>query len=120
MHQWLRLVMATGALALSTAHAHTQLAGSTPADGSEVGEPVTELVLEFGGDVRLTAVTLTDSNGAKKSIADVPTAIAAEFSLEIVDVLAPGDYVATWRAVGGDTHIVSGELRFRVTAAHAH
>ena len=73
-------VVLLGAIAISTARAHTPLASSAPAAGSSVAAPVKELVLEFGADVRLTAVTLTDSAGAKKALADVPTAVAAKFS----------------------------------------
>jgi copper resistance protein C len=111
-------VVLLGAIAISTARAHTPLASSAPAAGSAVAAPVKELVLEFGDDVRLTAVTLADSAGSMKTLADVPTAVAAKFSLAVRDELAPGDYVVTWRAVGADSHIVSGEVRFSVTAAH--
>jgi methionine-rich copper-binding protein CopC len=31
--------------------------------------------------------------------------------------LAPGAYKVVWRAVGGDTHIISGEFGFTVVAA---
>jgi len=120
MHGWLHLAMLAGTLALPVANAHTPLADSVPANGAEVPPPVTELVLEFRDDVRLTAVTLADSGGAKKTLAAIPTTVAPKFNIAVRDELAPGDYVVTWRAVGGDTHIVSGELRFKVTAAHAH
>lgn len=110
-----------GALAMATgAAAHTKLTSTVPAEGGSMPAPVKELVLEFAGDVRLTAVTLADAAGAKKTIADVPTALAAKFSLAVRDELAPGGYVITWRAVGADTHVVSGEIHFTVTAAHSH
>jgi methionine-rich copper-binding protein CopC len=102
------------------AYAHTPLASSVPAAGSTVPAPVMEIVLEFGGDVRLTALALTDAAGAKKAVADLPTAIQKKFTVAIHDELAPGAYVATWRAVGADTHVVSGEIKFSVAAAHSH
>lgn len=120
MHRRLLLAILAGTLTLSAANAHTPLAESVPANGAEVTPPVSELVLDFGDDVRLTAVTLADSSGARKALAAIPTAVAPKFSIAVRDELAPGDYVVTWRAVGGDTHIVSGEFRFKVTAAHAH
>jgi methionine-rich copper-binding protein CopC len=101
------------------AHAHTQLKGSAPAADASVAAP-SSLELEFGGDVRLTSVQLTDSAGAAKHLDAVPTAAASKFSLSVHEPLAPGAYKVVWRAVGGDTHIVSGEFSFTVTAAHSH
>jgi hypothetical protein len=102
------------------AHAHTPLVSSTPADKASVPGPVREIALEFGGDVRLTAVVLADSAGAKKAVGDIPTTVAAKLTVAVRDELAPGDYVATWRAVGADTHVISGEIHFSVTAPHSH
>jgi methionine-rich copper-binding protein CopC len=110
-----------GSLALATgAEAHTKLTVTVPAEAASVPAPVKEIVLEFAGDVRLTAVALNDASGAKKAVADVPTALAAKFALAVRDELAPGSYVVTWRAVGADTHVVSGEIHFSVTAPHSH
>jgi methionine-rich copper-binding protein CopC len=121
MKQSMVALLAAGALAVATgAAAHTPLKASAPAEGASVAAPVKEIVLEFGGDVRLTAVALNDAAGAKKAVADVPTTLAAKFSLPVRDELAPGAYTVTWRAVGADTHVVSGEIHFTVAAAHSH
>jgi methionine-rich copper-binding protein CopC len=110
-----------GSLAFASGvDAHTKLASSAPAEGASAPAPVKEIVLEFAGDVRLTVVTLAGAAGEKKAIDDVPTALAAKFSLAVRDELAPGSYVVTWRAVGADTHVVSGEIHFSVAAAHSH
>ena len=113
-------LLALAACTALSAYAHTPLAKSSPADGGSVAAPLDALVLEFGADVRLTALSLVDSAGAKKTLDAVPTAIAAKFTVAVREPLAPGDYVATWRAVGGDTHIISGAIRFTVAAAHSH
>lgn len=107
-------------IVVAAAHAHTPLTSSTPADKASVAAPVQEIALQFGADVRLTAVALADTAGAKKKVGDVPTAVAATFTIAVRDELAPGDYVATWRAVGADTHVISGEIHFTVTPAHSH
>ena len=112
--------LAVVGLAAWPAYAHTPLTSSVPPAGSTVAAPVKEIVLEFGGDVRLTALALADSAGKQKKVADVPTEIAKKFTVAIRDELAPGDYVATWRAVGADTHVVSGEIKFSVAPAHSH
>jgi methionine-rich copper-binding protein CopC len=119
MKTWAFAALAFVGLALPI-HAHTPLTSSVPAAGSAVPVPVKEIVLEFGGDVRLTALALTDAAGAKKAVADLPTAIQKKFTVAVRDELPPGAYVATWRAVGADTHVVSGEIKFRVAAAQQH
>lgn len=106
------------ALALA-AHAHTQLKSSSPAADASVAAPQA-IELTFAGDVRLTSAQLTDSAGVSKHLDAVPTEAASTFSLKVHEPLAPGAYKVVWRAVGGDTHIVSGEFGFTVVTAHAH
>ena len=101
----------------SIAAAHTPLTASVPAPKATVFRPVKEIVLEFGGDVRLTAVVLTDSQGGNKKVAAVPAVIAKKFTLAVEEDLKPGAYTVNWRAVGGDTHVVSGDFGFTVAAA---
>lgn len=117
MRNLLVALIALSAVSFATARAHTPLASSAPGNGASVAAPVEELMLEFREPVRLTAVTLADSSGKERALGAVPTEIAARFTLAVRDDLAPGDYSITWRAVGADTHIVSGEVRFTVTAS---
>jgi methionine-rich copper-binding protein CopC len=109
-----------GALAFAlltlSAGAHTPLKSSVPAAGSSVQPPVAALTLEFGDAVRLTALALADSAGTAKRLDELPTKIDAKFTIAVRDDLPPGDYIATWRAVGADTHVISGEIRFKVAA----
>ena len=119
MKQMFCAALAVVGLALPV-YAHTPLTSSQPAAGGTVSAPVKEIVLEFGGDVRLTALALADATGKQRKLAEIPTEIAKKFTLAVRDELEPGDYVATWRAVGADTHVVSGEIKFRVAAAHSH
>jgi hypothetical protein len=78
---------------------------------------VRELVLEFAGDVRLTAVSIATAGGERKAVDPPPETIGAKFMVAVRDELSPGEYVVTWRAVGGDTHVVSGEFRFTISGA---
>jgi methionine-rich copper-binding protein CopC len=117
----MRLLIAV-ALAWSVAlavYGHTPLQVSSPAADSSVAAP-RAIQLTFGGDVRLTSVALTDAGGAAKHLDAVPTEIASVFSLAVHEPLAAGAYKVVWRAVGGDTHIISGEFAFTVVATHAH
>lgn len=107
--------LAIGLLTLS-AEAHTPLASSVPAEGSSVPTPVDSLVLEFGDPVRLTALSLADAAGTAKEVGGLPATIAAKFTIAVRDELTPGDYVATWRAVGADAHVISGAIHFKVAA----
>ena len=115
-----RSIMLVVSFALAAvAQAHTPLKSSAPAADASVNAP-TAIELAFSGDVRLTSVALTDAGGAAKHLDAVPTAIASTFSLAVHEPLTPGAYKVVWRAVGGDTHIISGEFAFTVVAAHAH
>jgi methionine-rich copper-binding protein CopC len=116
MRRLLALVLGT-AVAFA-AQGHTKLATTTPAADASVATP-RAIELTFEGDVRLTSVSLSDALGAAKQLDAVPTAVASEFELAIRETLAPGDYKVVWRAVGGDTHIVSGEFAFKVVATPA-
>ena len=112
------IALALGLALAAAAQAHTPLKASVPAADASVPAPKS-VELTFGGDVRLTSVTLTDSTGAAKHTDAVPTDVASTFSLSIHEPLAPGAYKVVWRAVGGDTHIISGEFGFTVVAAPA-
>ena len=101
----------------SIAAAHTPLTASIPAAEATVVAPVKAIVLEFGGDVRLTALVLTDAQGGNKNVAAIPAAVAKKFTLAVEDDLKPGTYTVNWRAVGADTHVVSGDFRFTVASA---
>jgi methionine-rich copper-binding protein CopC len=112
------VAMVLGLALAAAAHAHTPLKASAPAADTAVPAP-RALELTFDGDVRLTSVQLADASGATKHLDAVPTAVASKFSLSVHEPLAPGAYKVTWRAVGGDTHIISGEFGFTVVAAPA-
>ena len=104
-------------LLIGEAFAHTLLKSSTPAANGGVDGALEEVVLEFNDPVRLTLVNLMDDDGARHALGAIPTATQARFVLELRDKLRAGAYVIEWRAVGADTHIVSGEIPFEVKAA---
>jgi methionine-rich copper-binding protein CopC len=67
--------------------------------------------------VRLTAVVLTGAQGGTRKVAAPPAAVAKRFALAIEEDLKAGVYTVHWRAVGADTHVVSGDFGFTVSAA---
>ena len=118
----LRVILLCGlSFVCCAALAHTGLKSSAPTAQAVLERPVAEIVLEFNGAVRLTAVSLANGAGAQMPLGEFSVATQARFVVAVSEPLAPGDYVITWRAVGADTHVVSGEIPFRVgTAANAH
>ena len=94
--------------------AHTRLTQSFPSDSTVLVEDPGEVVLTFSTDVRLTAISLLGPGGELKKLGPVPEKMNQKIFLAIQEKLAPGDYLLTWRAVGADTHLVSGEIHFSV------
>jgi len=94
--------------------AHTYLAESVPADSAVLVEAPKEIVLTFSTDVRLTALTLQGSSGEPQKLGPVPEETEQRVLVAIEHNLVPGTYLLTWRAVGADTHVVSGEIHFSV------
>jgi methionine-rich copper-binding protein CopC len=106
------LILALGLIATS-ALAHTQLSSSVPAQDTVVTAAPEELVLTFSTDVRITALTLTDAAAVSYDLGTLPMTAQQEFSIP-VPALAEGYFTFAWRAVGADTHVVSGEINFSV------
>lgn len=102
-------------LAAQVVLAHAQLTSSTPADEAVVDAPPQALVMRFSEPVRLTSVTLTLAGAAPLQIDSLPAETAAELSVAMPN-LEPGRYVASWRALSQDTHVMSGEIAFTVSA----
>lgn len=109
------LILGLGLLATS-AFAHTVLSSSVPAQDTLVAASPEALVLTFSTDVRITALTLTDAASVSYDLGALPTTAQQEFSIPVPS-LASGYYTVTWRAVGADTHVVSGEINFSVGAS---
>jgi putative copper export protein/methionine-rich copper-binding protein CopC len=101
------------------AAAHTRVERSSPADGDTARGAVREVRLRFTRPVEteLTRITLlrggvqVAGGGAK-----VEDAEGREFLLALAAPLQPGSYVAQWKTVGGDGHVLEGSFRFVVAA----
>ena len=107
-------ILLTGlAWAALNAQAHTVLSSSVPADKAvEAAAPET-ITLSFSTEVRLTGLSLEDGAGEGIDLGSLPTTVQQEFVIEAPS-LPPGTYLVSWRAVGADTHVVSGEFQFEV------
>jgi methionine-rich copper-binding protein CopC len=93
--------------------AHTRLSSSVPAENAAIATSPETIDLEFSTEVRLTALSLTDQSGATFDLGALPKAAQSAFAIP-APALPPGQYTLSWRAVGADTHVVSGELHFAI------
>jgi copper resistance protein C len=109
-----------GVLILVTAGsavAHTELVGSTPADGATVPVTPAEVILEFNQPVQTQfgQVAVLDASDGHHEQGD-PKVIGAAVT-QGVDALAPGVYRITYRVGSADGHPVTGTLTFTIAAA---
>ena len=107
------MLLAAIALIGINVQAHTVLSSSAPADNAVETAAPEVIALSFSTEVRLTGLSLEDADGTAIDLGSIPTATQQEFEIP-APVLRPGAYRVTWRAVGADSHIVSGEFRFEV------
>ncbi len=94
--------------------AHSALHHSVPANGSEITEVPSHLILSFSKRIRLTRVSLT---GHDDSVIDLDLdnhkSFDTEFAIPLTD-LQSGSYTVDWRGLSDDGHIVSETFSFRV------
>ena len=93
--------------------AHTVLSGSVPADNAVETVAPESITLSFSTEVRLTGLSMVDATGAAIDLGSIPATTLKEFVI-MAPQLPPGTYRVSWRAVGADSHVVSGEFRFEV------
>jgi copper resistance protein C len=114
-----RILLTGAAIALSIvgiAHAHTTLKSAVPANDSVVTQPPSEIKLNFAKAARLTALTIQkEGDKEAKNVQALPKEAATALTVPI-ESLAPGKYTVNWRVMGGDNHLMSGVVRFTVSA----
>ena len=98
------------------AAAHTELKQATPADGSVMQTPPQQIMLMFSEAANLTALTIQKAGDKEaQKLGPLPKAAAAHFMIA-APKLGPGVYTLNYRAVSDDNHVVSGTLKFTVSA----
>jgi hypothetical protein len=114
------LLTAAAALLLSAgaALAHPKVVRTDPpADGHVTGSP-SEIRIDFNEAFvpNFTGAVLKDARGGvvPTGKAHVDPQSRTTLVLPLKGKLAPGDYVVQWRAVGDDSHRVSGQFGFMV------
>lgn len=99
------------------AAAHTELIGSTPADGAALPTAPVEVVLEFSQPVQTEfgQVSVLDDAGThhERGGPQIEGAIVTQS----LDALAPGAYQISYRVGSADGHPITGTLTFTVASA---
>ena len=110
---------ATAALALSgAASAHPRLKTASPAPDAVLSASPRAIHITFGEGLigKFSGIDVTDQAGKTADLG--PSTLNPRNSKELVATvrtpLAPGAYTVNWRAVGDDTHHVSGHYSFQV------
>jgi methionine-rich copper-binding protein CopC len=107
------------ALALfSTSSAYatdTQLAESTPANGSTLSSPPAAFVFKFSRPVRLHNLAIKKDDGKSTLIGNLPAAQAASLTVPAPS-LSPGHYVLEWLVFTDQSTALRGRVRFTVSA----
>jgi copper transport protein len=106
------------------ATAHLRLQSSTPAQGDTVRTLLTEIRILFSQAVepRYTSLTLLDSNGNALELGTlipIGEGQTREFVYRMAQPIVVGAFVARWKAVGDDGHVVTGSFDFMVDVPNA-
>lgn len=108
----LTLMLSLPALAV----AHTDLIDSSPADGAQLDEPPTEVVLTFEGEVSDdSSFTVTDADGDQVGSGELDLDVADRNVLRgEVSITEDGTYTVAYTIVGEDGDPIEGEVTFTV------
>jgi methionine-rich copper-binding protein CopC len=109
---WTALLCAGAA---TTAGAHAHLKSSTPAEGSTVTGPPSQVVLGFSERARLATLTLTHGADTPVKVGPLPSQPAQQLTVAL-PTLSPGAWTLGWRAIGEDGHVTTGTVHFTVAA----
>jgi len=100
-----------------TAVAHPHVVRATPAAGSTVKMPPSEVTIRFNEKLEpaFGSVVVRDSEGKQVDKGDGAVDKKDRLVLRVsLPPLMPGTYKVEWRAVGTDTHKVNGDFTFTV------
>ncbi|MBU9674062.1 copper resistance protein CopC [Planococcus sp. CP5-4] len=98
-----------------TAHAHSVLESSTPAEGSVVAEPIEQVVLDFSAGIEQgSAMTMTMDGTAVdfSEVAVMEDQLVGTPAQELED----GSYVVEYDVLSEDGHPIQGSLAFELQA----
>jgi hypothetical protein len=99
------------------AFAHAHLDHASPAAGSTVAQPPTEVSLWFTEalETKFSTIEVRDAQG--RSVQAGPATLARDNTAQLrvpLKPLPPGTYKVIWRVLSVDTHRTEGDFTFRV------
>jgi copper resistance protein C len=115
-HVLIAAALAGFVLLTGQASAHAFLKAASPAVGSTVQQPPSQVALEFteGVEPRFTTIAVQDGAGAPVAVGDVHI-VGNDTHLAIgLRPLQPGTYKVSWHATAVDTHKTQGSFTFTV------
>lgn len=106
-------VLSSLATALA-ASAHAALRSMTPAAGSTVTTPPTEVVLTFNETISTSFATVTVTGGDGRPVSRGRPAVSGKTVTQPLEEIGSGRYTVAFRVVSEDGHPVSQKLSFAV------
>ncbi len=102
-----------------TAHAHTDLVSSSPAQGGEVSPALDRIDLRFGEELLPVgaAIVVHGPDGTRVTVG-MPGTSGSTLAADVT-LATPGRHTLTYRVVGEDGHAITGDLWFTVTGRPA-
>jgi len=105
----LSIVMPVGAAA------HSPLTSVTPADGAQLLTAPQTIEMRFRDSSRLIRFALAGNGGGTKvALGDEHLMVEAADHTVSLPPLASGRYIASWRAMGEDGHVIKGRFSFTI------
>jgi len=103
----------------STALAHVNFVGSTPANVSTVAGPISTVTLEYSGaaDPIANEFTINDPSGGEVPVASVANDGATKVVVTSKNPLPSGRIKVAWALRGSDGHKMTGTISFTVAAS---
>ena len=103
-------------LCAGQASAHAFLKGATPAVGSTVQQPPTQVVITFseGVEPQFSTITVQDASGMNVETGGVHLEGGNTHLAIGLKALRAGDYKVVWHATAVDTHKTEGSFTFTV------
>ena len=98
-----------------SAHAHSGLASSTPAEGETLEGSPAEIRFQFESPIQQGDISVTDESGNAVEISDISFS-EMELIGQLGEELPNGAYIADWSALSQDGHEITGTLTFNVQA----
>jgi len=93
--------------------AHTTVKTSTPTEGEEITQELTELFIEFAGEIEDQS-TMTLTKETEEQSFDTVTVQGSKLIGTFNRPLTNGSYVLSWQIAAKDGHILTGEIPFTV------